>query len=65
MVDCKINLMCNAWQASNSDAYFAVTVREHYVLSLKRIEKEGRERRRLRSNCREAHRDRDNGMSRT
>ena len=25
MVDCEINLTCDAWQASNSDGYFAVT----------------------------------------
>jgi hypothetical protein len=25
MVNCEINLTCDAWQAENSDAYFAVT----------------------------------------
>ena len=35
------------------------------LLNMKRIKREGRERRRLRSNCREAHRDWDDGMSRT
>ena len=35
------------------------------VLNMKRIKREGREHRRLRSNCREARRDWDNGMSRT
>ena len=44
----------------NSESEFVNTVNYE-----KNCKEKRRERRRLRSNCREAHRDRDNGMSRT
>ena len=54
-----------SWTKKCKTAFYLIRLFMTPVKYEKNFKEKRRERRRLRSNCREARRDRDNGMSRT